>query len=84
MRSLSSGAMLFSAFVLASPTLMFGRGESARTFSYNQNIVQKCAGPNRDAGARAGGRIYQVSAVRDTGRYGHVRCPNWGDAAFRK
>jgi hypothetical protein len=67
MKSLSRGTILFSAFVLASPTLMFGRGEPGKTYRYIKTAVPKSVGHTRDMGARAGGKIYPTTATPDRG-----------------
>ena len=72
---------LVSAFVLASPTQMFGRGDCPKLFNYNQ--LQKPAGRHHSLGARSGGYV--------SARHTHTKVEpnpsqraNYGNAAFRK
>ena len=84
MKSLSRGMILFSAFVLASPTLMFGRGESAKMYRYIQSAVPKSVGHTRDMGARAGGKIYPMTATPDRAKSGSDRRLSPPFSAFGK
>jgi hypothetical protein len=76
MHSFFRGTILFSAFVLASPTLMFGRGESARVFRYSQTSLKGPHGRNVSMGARSGG--YVMTATHGTGKSGVGRRPDQG------
>jgi hypothetical protein len=82
MRSLSIGTILFSAFILASPTLMFGRGEGARVFRYNQRSFNGTLGRNQSMGARSGG--YVMTASQGTAKSSVGLRSNLADSAFRK
>ena len=80
--SLSRGTILVSAFVLASPTLMFGRGESTSVFRYSQTSFKEPLCRNQSMGARSGG--YVMTAKQGKAKSSVGQRPNPGDSAFRK
>jgi hypothetical protein len=82
MRPLSIGAILFSAFMLVSPTLMFGRGEGVRAFKYSRTPFQGLLARNRSMGARSGGYVMSPMQGRVQSSVGLRSNP--GDSAFRK
>ena len=63
MKSQSFRALLFWAFVLATPGLTFARGEGARVYTSKTSETQKPTGINRNIGqnvsVKAGGNFYQ-------------------------
>ena len=81
MRCLSIGTILFAAFMLASPTLMFGRGD-VRVFTYRQTSFKGPLGRNQSMGARSGGYVMPRTQGRAKSSVGLRSNP--GDPAFRK
>ena len=50
MKSFSIATILFSAFVIASPALMFGRGESHKALKHSHTSFKKHAGHKQSMG----------------------------------
>jgi hypothetical protein len=82
MQPLSRARILVSAFALASPMLMFGRGESARSFRYSQASFKEPPCRNQSIGVRSGG--YVMTASWGGAKPSVGQRPNPGNSAFRK
>jgi hypothetical protein len=74
-------ATLLVAVALATPTLTFARGESARIRKSNPVEWQKSINKNRDMGATSGGRVHIETGPSGSG-LGRTRAHN--SSAFGK
>lgn len=82
MKSQSFRALLFSAFVLATPGLTFARAEGARVYTSKAYETQKPTCINRNVGVRAGGNVYPYRGGQS--RIHSVAFTQMGGSALRK
>jgi hypothetical protein len=82
MKSLSVETILVSAFLLASPIPIFGRGEAASMLRYSQALYKGTHCRNHSIGARSGGYVMTVTPGGAESSIGQHQ--NLGDAVFRR